>query len=102
MATGDELADRGYKAAAAVESKLQAYAIGPEAHAAFQAARQAKRRREAAVPTQITFQPLGSPISPRVEAEIREALGPALDKPVQPDKIARRSSKSPEPIATST
>ena len=75
----------------------------PEAHAAFQAARQAKRRREAAVPTEITFQPLGSPISPRVEAEIREALSPALDKPVQPDKHRpAASSKSPEPIATNT
>lgn len=85
----DELADRGYKAAAAVESKLQAYAIGPEAHAAFQAARQAKRRREAAVPTRMTFHPLGSPISPRMEAEIRDALSPVLNKPVQSDDISR-------------
>ncbi len=86
----DELTDRGYKAAAAVESKLQAYAIGSEAHAAFQAAREAKRRRGAAVPTQLTFQPLGTPISPRVEAEIRKALSPVLNKPVQPDEIARQ------------
>ena len=85
----DELADRGYKAAAAMESKLEAYAIGAEAHAAFLAARQAKRRRGAAVPTELTFQPLGTPVSPRVEAEIRKALSPLLNKPVQPDEIAR-------------
>jgi NTE family protein len=84
----DELADRGYEAAAALEGKLQAYAISPEAHQAFQAARQAKRRREVAVPTRITFEAVGSPISSRVEAEIRRALTPSLNKPVEPDAIA--------------
>jgi NTE family protein len=86
----DELADRGYKAAAAVESNLQPYAIGSEAHAAFQAARQAKRRRETAVPTRITVLPLGLPVSPQIEAEVRNALSPALNRPVEPDDIARR------------
>ena len=86
----DELADRGYKAAAALDDKLQGYAISPEAHQAFQAARQAKRRREAAVPTQITFEAIGSPVSPRVEAEIRRALTPILNSPVQPDALATR------------
>ena len=85
----DDLADRGYKAATAVEGKLQGYAMAPDAHAAFLAARQSKRRREPAVPTQITIQPLGSPISPRVEAEIRHALAPMLNKPVEPDALAR-------------
>ena len=92
----DELADRGYKAAAALDGKLQAYAVSPEAHAAFQAARQAKRRREAAVPTEITFEAIGSPISPRVEAEIRRALSPTLNTPVKPDDAARHGfSRSP-------
>jgi NTE family protein len=84
----DDLADRGYQAAAALDGKLQGCAISSEAHAAFQAARQTKRRREASVPSQITFQPLGSPISPRVEAEIRRALTPVLNKPVNPQVIA--------------
>jgi NTE family protein len=88
--SSDELADRGYKAAAALDSTLQGYAISPEAHQAFQAARQAKRRREASVPTQITFEAIGSPISPRVEAEIRRALTPTLNSPVQPDALATR------------
>ena len=86
----DELADRGYKAAAALDGKLQAYAVSPEAHQTFQAARQAKRRREAAVPTEITFEAIGPPISPRVEAEIRRALSPTLNAPVQPDALATR------------
>jgi NTE family protein len=85
----DELADRGYQAAAALEGKLQVYGISPEAHGAFQAARQAKRRREAPVPTTIAFQALGPPISPRVENEIRRALTPLLNKPVEPDEIAQ-------------
>ena len=46
----DELAERGYQAAAAIESKLQAYAMSAEAHAAFQAARAAKRRARALDP----------------------------------------------------
>ena len=86
----DELSERGYKAAAALEGKLQAYAIAPEAHAAFQAARQAKRRREASVPTALTFEALGPPVSPLVEAGIRTALSPLLNRPVEPDAIARR------------
>jgi NTE family protein len=85
----DELSERGYKAAAALEGKLQAYAVTPEAHAAFQAARQAKRRREASIPTAITVEALGAPVSPRVEAGIRQALTPLLNKPVVPDEIAR-------------
>jgi NTE family protein len=84
----DDLADRGYKAAAALEGKLAAYEMSPDAYAAFQAARQAKRLREAATPTYVTFQPIGSPISPRVEAELRKALAPVLNKPVVPDEIA--------------
>lgn len=85
----DDLADRGYKAASALEGKLQGYAMAPDAHAAFLGARHSKRRREAAVPTQITIQALGSPVSPRVEAEIRHALSPMLNKPVEPDALAR-------------
>ena len=60
-----------------------------EAHAAFQAARAAKRRREPSIPNTITFQPLGAPLSPRVEAEIRRALTPILNTPVQPDEMAQ-------------
>ena len=86
--SSDDLADRGYQGAAALEAKLQRYEISPEAHAEFQAARQAKRRRDAAVPTRITFQQLGTPISPRVESEIRRALTPSLNQPVQPARIA--------------
>jgi NTE family protein len=86
----DELADRGYKAAAAVESKLAPYEMSPEAHAAFLAARQAKRLREVPTPTQMTFQPIGGPISTRVEAELRKALTPALNNPVTPDGVATR------------
>ena len=85
----DDLADRGYQAAQAVDGKLQGYAITADAHAAFQAARQARRRLAPAVPTAITFQPLGTPISPRVEAEIRRALTPLLNTPVKPDDVAR-------------
>jgi NTE family protein len=85
----DELAARGYQAAASLDSKLQAYAMSAEAHAAFQAAREAKRRREPAIPNSITFQPLGgSTLSPRVEAEIRRALTPELNKAVKPEEIA--------------
>ena len=85
----DELAARGYQAAAAHESKLQGYAMTAEEHAAFQAARAAKRRREPSIPNTITFQPLGAPLSPRVEAEIRRALTPILNTPVQPDEMAQ-------------
>jgi NTE family protein len=86
----DDLAKRGYDASAAVESKLQPYALSPEAHAAFQAARQSRRKTTVAVPTQITFAPIGAPISPRVEAEIRRALAPELNHPVEPAKLAER------------
>ena len=73
----DELADRGYQAAAALEGKLQGYEMSAEAHAAFQSARAGEtpprgrrcRRRS-------RFSRSGSPISPRVEAEIRRALTP--------------------------
>ncbi len=85
----DDLADRGYRAAQAMDGKLQGYAIAADAHAAFQAARQARRRLAPAVPTAITFQTLGAPISPRVEAEIRRAFSPVLNAPVNPDDIAR-------------
>jgi NTE family protein len=87
--SSDDLADRGYKGAAALEGKLQGYAISADAHAAFQAARQAKRKREPAIPNTITFQPLGAPISQRVETEIRRALAPQLGQPVKPEGIAR-------------
>jgi NTE family protein len=86
----DELADRGYKAAAALEGKLQSYAIAPDAHAAFQAARQSKRRRDLTVPTQITFEKIGSPVSARVQTEIRRAFSPMLNKAVEPDAIAHQ------------
>ena len=85
----DDLADRGYQAAQAMDGKLQGYAITADAHAAFQAARQARRRLAPAVPTTVTFQPLGAPISPRVEAEIRRVFDPLLNAPVNPDDIAR-------------
>ena len=85
----DDLADRGYQAAQAMDAKLQGFAMTADAHAAFQAARQARRRLAPAVPTAITFQPLGTPISPRVEAEIRRALTPLLNTPVKPDDVAR-------------
>jgi NTE family protein len=84
----DDLSDRGYQATAALESKLAGYEISPEAHTAFLAARQAKRRRDAPTPTYIAFQAIGMPISPRVERELRKALAPALNKPVVPDEIA--------------
>jgi NTE family protein len=84
----DELAERGYQAAAAVGGKLESYALSAETYATFQAAREAKRRREPSIPTAITFQPLGGTVSPRVEAEIRRALTPELNKPVKPEEIA--------------
>ena len=86
----DELAKRGYDASAAVEPKLQAYALSPEAHAAFQAARQGRRKTETAVPTQMTFTAIGVPVSPRTEAEIRRILEPELNKPIEPAKFADR------------
>ena len=85
----DELADRGYQAAQTIDGKLQGYAMSADAHAAFQAARQARRRLAPAVPTAITFQSMGTPISPSVEAEIRRALTPLLNTPVKPDDVAR-------------
>jgi NTE family protein len=63
--------------------------MSAEAHATFQAARDAKRRRTAAVPTTITVASLGPPVSPRVETEIRRALTPLLNRPVEPEEIAR-------------
>ncbi len=86
----DELAKRGYDASAAVEPKLQAYALSPDAHAAFQAARQGRRKTETAVPTQMTFTAIGVPVSPRTEAEIRRILEPELNKPIEPAKFADR------------
>lgn len=86
----DELAKRGYDGSAAVAEKLQAYALSPEAHVAFQAARQARRKTGAPVPTQMTFTSVGVPVSPRIEAEIRRALAPELNKPIEPAKIAER------------
>ena len=86
----DELAKRGYDASAAVEPKLQPYALSPEAHATFQAARQGRRKTETAVPTQMTFTAIGVPVSPRTEAEIRRILEPELNKPIEPAKFADR------------
>jgi len=86
----DELADRGYQAAGALDGKLQGYAMAPDVHAGFLAARQSKRRRDASVPTQITIEAVGSPVSPRVEAEIRQALSPLLNKPLEPDALAQQ------------
>jgi hypothetical protein len=88
--SSDELADRGYQAAAALEGKLQGYAIASDAHAAFQTARQSKRRRDISVPTQITFEEIGLPVSPRVQAEVRRAFTPMLTKAVEPDAIAQQ------------
>ena len=97
----DDLAERGYQAAEAMDGKLQGYAMTADAHAAFQAARQARRRLAPAVPTAITFQPLGTPISPRVEAEIRRALNRCSTRRSSPTTSRGISSRSPETIATS-
>ena len=85
----DNLADRGYQAANAVADKIQAYALSPEAHAAFQSARAAKRRRDAPAPARVAFTSIGEPVSPRVERELGRALAPLLDKAVDPGVVGR-------------
>jgi NTE family protein len=87
----DGLADRGFAAAESLADKLKAYAISPEEHAAFMAARQAKRRHDVPTPTFISVQGSGgSTLTPSIEQQITRDLTPALNTPVVPADMRER------------
>jgi NTE family protein len=83
----DELAARGFAAADAAAGKLDQYAMTAEDHAAFLAARQAKRKTTVPVPSYLSMKAEGVPLSPRVERDIRRTLNPSLGKPITSDNM---------------
>jgi NTE family protein len=84
----DELAARGFAAAESAAGKLNQYAMTAEDHAAFLAARQAKRRTTLPVPSYLAMKAEGVPLSPRVERDIRRGLDPSLGQAITSDKMA--------------
>jgi NTE family protein len=81
----EELANRGYKAAARMADTLLKYAVSEEEYRAFAAARQSRRRPSPPVPTAIEV--VGVPA--REQAFIRAELSDNIGKPVDPSRIER-------------
>ena len=81
-----DLAERGYKAAEAMQDKLLPLAVDQATYDAFQAARQARRRTVTGKPTFLTV----TGVDAREEAFIRETLQPLIDAEIDYAQIADR------------
>ncbi|HEY3383634.1 MAG TPA: patatin-like phospholipase family protein [Vicinamibacterales bacterium] len=80
----DELANRGYQAAAAMSAKLLRYAVSESEYSAFVAARRTRQRTAAPTPESVTVVGVLS----REQQYIREELAHNVGRPVDPDRLA--------------
>ena len=89
----DDLAQRGYEAAAAMAGKLAPYAMSEADYAAFQAARQSRRRTErpviAFVDVNGLLQPLTDDVKQVIGQEFKNQIGVPLDPAVMREDILR-------------
>lgn len=85
-----ELADRGFAAAEKQANQLRSYELSPSAHAAFQAAREARRQRDVPQPSYVSVHGLGAPLPPAMVTKIEHDLAPALNAGLDPDEMAPR------------
>jgi NTE family protein len=87
----DDLAKRGYDAAAAMAGKLAPYAMSEADYAAFQAARQSRRRTEhpviAFVDVSGLIEPLTDDVKQVIGQEFKNQIGAPLDPAVMREDI---------------
>jgi len=89
----DELAERGYAAAEAMKAKLLPYAMSDADYAAFQAARQARRRTAAPLISFVEVAGLVQPLADRATRDIAvqfdDRIGQPLDAAAMRDDILK-------------
>ena len=76
----DDLADRGYQAAAGNAARLDRFAVSPAEHAALLAARASKRRTTLQAPAFIDVTGVGDPARGQIEARFAPLVGQPLDE----------------------
>lgn len=84
----DGLSERGYAGTEQLSGRLMAYAMTPEEHAAFMAARQAKRRHTVPSPSYVSVEGIGVTLPEATRRDIRTALQPLLNEPIDPETIS--------------
>ena len=81
----DDLADRGYQAAAGLTDKLRAYATSDADHAAHMARRNARRRTLNPTPTFVSV----TGVPPREQTFIRDSMRDLIGQPLDHEQVAR-------------
>ncbi len=89
----DDLADRGKAGAEAQSAAISRYALSPEAHAQFMAARQARRRTTPPTPAFLETVGVLSDLSPALKRALERQFQPEVGRPLDPDRMAQQILK---------
>jgi NTE family protein len=86
----DDLAARGSEGAAAQADKLRKYAVAPDAHGAFQAARQSRRRTALPTPMFIETRGLLGDLTPSMRRALERAFQPEVGQQLDLARMNQR------------